>query len=209
MSDISAINRKSQTLNNTNFQRMLFTKLFGIAPDDTDVICNEVSHIREVNNKYLLQPDNDASSARLYAKTDEMLSELDRKIMASETKGLTMDSFKLVTDVVGDSSVYAYYGQTLLDLNPHTMDDVTTWVGKGRWPLIFSAPRFFAPPAWATRPSLDARDRLITSLKGLLKAMALDENVASPFLQERARLEGSLALRDDTIAKNFLGILFG
>ncbi|KAE9379594.1 cytochrome P450 [Stipitochalara longipes BDJ] len=203
LADITTIH-KTKTLDIKNFVKMLMSNLFGMSEKEAIKLGNIKPAIHELNTAYLLTSKNNVVEAsRYFNLLHKVFNALDEEIKDTAVGSVTKDGFVFVADTQGTASVQAYFGQTLLDLNPKILMDLTMFAGEGFWPLLSGAPTFFFP-----RP-LNARERAVRNLEDLVKMVEQDESLTSPFIAARIKVLKEQGMGENTIARELFSILFG
>jgi hypothetical protein len=203
LADIATIH-KTKTLDIRNFLIMLHNYLFGFSKKDATRLVANKPAFHELNTKYLLTSSNNVIEAsRYFVHLDAVFNALDQRIKGSATKLVTQDGFVFVTNTQGTATVRAYFGQTLLDLNPEILSDLTTFVAQGFWGLLSGAPGFLFPT------SVTARERVVRNFKDFMKMVEKDESLTSPYIVSRVRLYKDQGFPEDGAARDLNAVLFG
>jgi hypothetical protein len=205
LADIVTIH-KTKTLDIKNFIKMIMSNLFGMSEKEAIKFVSIKPVIHELNTKYLLTAKNNVVEAsRYFTLLDEVFNVLDKDIKDSATKSVTKDGFVFVVDAQGIASVQAYFGQSLLDLNPKMLTDLTVFAGEGFWPLLSGAP---APGLLFPRP-VTARERAVRNIKDWIKMVEKDESLTSPFIAARMNVLKDQGMGETVIARELFSLIFG
>jgi hypothetical protein len=205
LADIVTIH-KTKTFDIKNFVKMIMSNLFGMSEKEAIKLGSIKPALHELNTKYLLTAKNNVVEAsRYFTLLDEVFNVLDKEIKDSAMKSVTKDGFVFVTDMQGTASIQAYFGQSLLDLNPNMLNDLTVFAGEGFWPLLSGAP---APWLFFPRP-VTARAHAVKNLENWIKMVEKDESLTSPFIAARIKLLKEQGMGDTVIARELFGVLFG
>ncbi len=160
--------------------------------------------MHHLNDNFLLRAENNRVTATKYfVDLDAQLRTLDNEIDGSVARTAIKNGLLLVADTVGRASTSAYFGQTLLDLNPDVMNDLLIFNKDGFWPLLFGAPRLFFPKPY------QARDRILKAMRGLVDAVDSRDNVASPYLVSRLKLIRESQFSSNGLDSDLFSLLFG
>lgn len=158
----------------------------------------------QINSKHLLSEANNAVTAAKYFNTlYEQVNKREKKIKFDDDRAFVQDGFDTALDLLGTATTVAYFGQKLSDVNPLLMNDLTTWVSEGFWPMLAGSPRWLYP-----RP-YKARDRLIQNIRELAKDVESDPTITSPFFAAKFKEEREFGLSNETVVKDLLSVLFG
>jgi hypothetical protein len=205
LADIVTIH-KTKTLDIKNFIKMIMSNLFGMSEKEAIKFVSIKPVIHELNTKYLLTAKNNVVEAsRYFTLLDEVFNVLDKDIKDSATKSVTKDGFVFVVDAQGIASVQAYFGQSLLDLNPEMLTDLTVFAGEGFWPLLSGAP---APGLLFPRP-FTARERAVRNIEDWIKMVEKDESLTSPFIAARMNVLKNQGMGETVIARELFSLIFG
>jgi hypothetical protein len=203
LADIATIHKKS-SLDIKNFVILLYSSLFGMSKKDAAQLDAIKPKLHDLNTKYLLTSKNNAVEAsRYFTALNKQFNALDDEIKESAKSSVTKDGFVFVTDTQGTSTVRAYFGQTLLDLDPKLLKYLSILAGEGLWPLLSGAPHFFFP-----KP-ITARERAVQNYRDWIKMAEKDDSLASPFLVSRINLLREQGFGEDARARELLSLLFG
>lgn len=203
LADIATIH-KNNSLDIKNFVILLYSSLFGMSKKDASQLDAIKPVIHNLNTKYLLTSKNNAVEAsRYFTALNKRFNALDEEIKKSATSSVTKDGFVFVADTQGTATVSAYFGQTLLDLNPKLLTDLTIFVDEGWWPLLSGAPHFFFP-----KP-ITARERAVQNYRDWIKMVEKDDSLTSPFVASRINLFREQGLGEDASARELFSLLFG
>jgi len=203
LSDIATIN-KTKTLDIKNFVRMLLRNLFGMSDEAAIKLGAMKPAIHEINTTYLLKSANNiVETSRYFNFLDLLLNALDEEIKDAAGGSVTKDGFVLVTNTQGNATVHAYFGQTLLDINPKILTDFTVFVADGFYPLLSGAPTFFYP-----RP-VKAREQVARNLEDYIKIVDKDESASAPFIAARVKVMKEQGIDQKETARELLSVLFG
>lgn len=160
--------------------------------------------MHHLNNTMLLRPENNQVTATKYfVDLDEQLRNLDDEIDGNVEQKVTKNFLLLIANTVGRASTSAYFGETLIELNPHVLEDLIAFNRDGFWPLLFGAPRLFFPKPY------QARDRILKAMRGLVDVIDSRDNVASPYLVSRLKLIRDSEFSRNGIDSDLFSLLFG
>lgn len=205
LADITTIH-KTKTLDIKNFVKMLMSNLFGMSEKEAIHLGSIKPIIHELNTAYLLTAKNNVVEAsRYFVLLDEVFNSVDKEIKESPTKSVTKDGFVFIADTQGIASVQAYFGQSLLDINPKILSDLTVFAGEGFWPLLSGAP---APSLFFPRP-VTARERAVRNFEDWIKMVEKDTSLTSPFIAARMKVLKEQGITENASARELFSVLFG
>jgi hypothetical protein len=160
--------------------------------------------VHDVNTTYLLTARNNAVTASKYfTLLDNVFNTLDKEIKESATSSVIKDGFEFVADTQGTATVGAYFGQTLLDINPKILSDLGAFVRDGFFPGLAGVPEFLIPKPVA------ARERAIQNFKDFMRIVEKDDSLTSPFLAFRMKQLKEQGIGENAHARDLFGLLFG
>lgn len=199
-----AIVHKIRAFDIRNFIYMLQANLFGMPKHDANRILEIKPVVHELHTKYLLTAKyNSVEAARYFVDLDAVFNVLDKEIKASDTKSYTKDAFVFVTDTQGNASCTAYFGQSLLDICPGLLTDMTVFIKEGFWPLLGGFPNFLFPSP------VRSRERGVHAVREWIKLVKKDESLTSPFVSARLQLLKEQNFGEDATAREIYSLVFG
>jgi hypothetical protein len=203
LADITTI-YKTKTLDIKGFVILLYKGCFGMSDREATQLDAIKPVVHNVNTTYLLTAKNNAVTASKYfTLLDKVFSALDKEIKVSVTSSLIKDGFEFVTDTQGTATVGAYFGQTLLDINPNILSNLGAFIQDGFVPTLAGIPEFLIPKPIA------ARERAIQNLKDFMKIVEKDDSLTSPFLAFRMKQLKEQGIGENAHARDLFGLLFG
>jgi hypothetical protein len=205
LADIATIH-KTKAFDIKNFVKILMSNLFGLSEEEAIHHGSIKPAIHELNTTYLLTAKNNATEAsRYFASLDEVFNALDKELQESKTNSAVKDGFAFVTNTQGTATIQSYFGQTLLDINPDILSDVTIFSGEGFWPLLSGtpAPRIFYPKLVA------ARERVARDVRDWIRMVEKDETLTSPYLAARIKVLKEQGVGENATTRDLVAMLFG
>jgi hypothetical protein len=203
LTDIATIH-KTKNLDIKNFVKLFYSSLFGMSEKEASHLDAIKPAVHDLNTKYLLtSKNNTVEASRYFTLLDKVFNALDKEIKESATNSVTKDGFVFVADTQGTATIRAYFGQTLLNLNPKILTDLTTFVDEGFWPLLSGAPGFLFP-----KP-VTARERAVQNFRDWIKIVEKDDCLTSPFVASRIKLLKEEGIGENANARDLFALLFG
>jgi hypothetical protein len=203
LTDITTIH-KTKTLDIKGFVILLYKGVFGMSDREATQLDAIKPIVHDLNTTYLLTAKNNAVTASKYfTLLDNVFNTLDKEIKESPTRSVIKDGFEFVTDTQGTATVRAYFGQTLLDINPKILSNLGAFIQDGFFPALAGIPEFLIPKPIA------ARERAIQDFREFMRIVEKDDSLTSPFLAFRIKQLKEQGIGENAHARDLFGLLFG